>query len=531
MRWVRKMAEEAKPLLFVRRASGLRRAITPWQSIFFGVSTSCTLPWHFYLMAVLPNWYPGISLPLLFAIANAIVILEDFSMSLIYVAMPRSGSMYIPVSRAVSPMLGIMEATRSYVTNPVFRGANAYVGTLSLGALLQVAGSIAHIPAMVSAGTAIAKPGTALAITILQQIIGTLIDGLGPGIVGKWIAFWGILAMFGWLTVLIPLATTSPAMLKTKWDQTFGVGAYDEVIAISNAHGFTAPKFSWSAIGGALLLPVANTWPYCLMPVTGEVQEPSKSIPFSMVGAAVVVWIVNVSLSSAYVHTYGEFALRYNFIVEGGYADEFKINMVVPVSVSTYAAILVSQNAPLSALVAWAPQWGNFADMVLNVLFTSRPMFAMAMDRMGPEIFARVHPRWHSPYVGSIWWFVISVIVALLCTHFGALISVVLGIGWVYSFARLFQHWSETELPFSKPHIWERGFRLTIAGFPLITITGAITSAIMLYILCTSAVLVGSGLLIAGTYFLGMIHFGYFAWKNLKRGIPPSKIYGELPPE
>jgi len=44
MRWVRKMAEEAKPLLFVRRASGLRRAITPWQSIFFGVSTSCTLP-------------------------------------------------------------------------------------------------------------------------------------------------------------------------------------------------------------------------------------------------------------------------------------------------------------------------------------------------------------------------------------------------------------------------------------------------------------------------------------------------------
>ncbi|MEM4733555.1 MAG: hypothetical protein QXD70_03400, partial [Candidatus Bathyarchaeia archaeon] len=133
--------EKEKPLLFVRKASGLRRAITPWQSIFFGVATSCTLPWHFYLMAVLPNWYPGISLPLLYFVANLIVILEDFSMSLIYVAMPRSGSIYIPVSRAVSPMLGVMEATRSYFTNPIFRGANAYVGTLSMGALFQVLGS------------------------------------------------------------------------------------------------------------------------------------------------------------------------------------------------------------------------------------------------------------------------------------------------------------------------------------------------------------------------------------------------------
>jgi len=525
------MTEEAKPLLFVRRASGLRRAITPWQSIFFGISTSCTLPWHFYLMAVLPNWYPGINLPLLFAIGNAIVILEDFSMALIYVAMPRSGSIYIPISRAVSPMLGIMEATRSYITNPVFRGANAYVGTLSIGALFQVAGSISNVPALINFGASIAQPWTALALTILIQIVGTLIDGLGPGIVGKWIAIWGILAVFGWLTVNIAYLTTSPAMLKTKWDQTFGAGAYDEVIAISDAHGFTPPTFSWGTMGAALLLPVANTWPYCLMPVTGEVQEPSKSIPLSMVGAAVIVWIFNVTLSWNYTRVYGEFALRYNFIIAGGFADEFKINMVVPVSVSTYAAILVSKNAFFSALVAWAPQWANFADLVLNVLFTSRPMFAMAMDRMGPEIFARVHPKWHSPYIGSIWWFVISVIVAILCAFHGALMAVIFGIGWVYLFARLFQHWSEVELPFSKPHIWERGFRLTIAGFPVMALTGAITSAIMLYILCTSAVLVGSGLLIAGVYFIGALHFSYYAWKNLKRGIPPSKIYGELPPE
>jgi amino acid transporter len=525
--------EKEKPLLFVRKASGLRRAITPWQSIFFGVATSCTLPWHFYLMAVLPNWYPGISLPLLYFVANLIVILEDFSMSLIYVAMPRSGSIYIPVSRAVSPMLGVMEATRSYFTNPIFRGANAYVGTLSMGALFQVLGSITGIEAFTAAGTTLVEPMYALAFTILQQVIGALIDGLGPGIIGKWIAFWGILAMFGWITVLIPLFTTGSASLQAKWDQAFEAGAYQEVLNVSTARGFNPAsyEFSWGAIGGALLIPVSNTWPYCLVPVTGEVQEPSKSIPLSLIGAALIVLIVNVSTSMAYTSTYGEFALRYNFIVESGYSGDFTKNKSIPVSVSTYSAILASDNPTFAAIVGLAPQWANLADMVLNALFTSRPMFAMAMDRMAPELFAKVHPRWSSPYMGSIWWLVISVIVAILCVYYGALISVVLGIGWVYTFARLFQHWSEIELPFSKPHIWEKGFRWTVGGIPLMAITGSISAAFMLYILTTSAAVVGSGMMIALTYLIGTLHFAYYANKNLKKGIPPASIYGELPPE
>jgi hypothetical protein len=53
----------------------------------------------------------------------------------------------------------------------------------------------------------------------------------------------------------------------------------------------------------------------------------------------------------------------------------------------------------------------------------------------------------------------------------------------------------------------------------------------MLYILCTSAVTVGSGFLIAITYFIGMVHFGYYAHKNLQKKIAPASIYGELPPE
>jgi amino acid transporter len=525
------MMEKEKPLLFVRKASGLRRAITPWQALFFGIATSCTLPWHFYLMAVLPNWYPGINLPLLYGVANLIVALACFSESLIYSAMPRSGSSYIPISRTVSPMLGIMEATRSYITNPINRGANAYLGTVSMGSLFQVVGSITKSDPLLNAGATLMQPMIALGITVLMQVIGALIDGLGPSIIGKWVAFWGILAMFGWVTVLVPLVLTSPATLQSKWDQTFGVGAYNEVISISDAHRYQTPVFTWEAIGSALLIPVANTWPYVLEPVVGEVQEPTKSVPLGMVGAAFIVLVVNVSLSAAYTNAYGDFALRYNFIVENGYANEFTLNQTFSPSVSTYAAVLVADNPSFATIIAWAPQWGNFADMVISSIYTSRPMFAMAMDRMGPEIFAKVHPRWSSPYVGTIWWFAVSTITAVLCVFFDALIPVIMGISWVYAFASMWQHWSEAEFPFSKPHIWEKGFKWRLAGIPLVAITGAISSMLYLYILCTSAITVSSGLLIAVTYFIGALHFAYYARRNQKRGIPPTSIYGELPPE
>lgn len=523
--------EKEKPLLFVRKASGLRRAITPWQALFFGIATSCTLPWHFYLMAVLPNWYPGISLPLLYAVANLIVILACFSESLIYTAMPRSGSSYIPISRTVSPMLGIMEATRSYITNPIMRGANAYLGTVSMGSLFQVMGSITKIASLIDAGTALTQPMIALGITVLMQVIGALVDGLGPGIIGKWVAIWGALAMFGWITVLVPLAITSPTMLQAKWDQTFGAGAYEEVITISDAHGYQIPSFSWEAMGSGLLLPVANTWPYVLEPVVGEVQEPTKSVPLSMVGAAAIVLVVNVSLSMAYQNTFGDFATRYNFIVENGYASEFRLNQNIAPSVSTYSAILVADTPTLATLAAWAPQWGNFADVVINAAYTSRPMFAMAMDRMGPEVFAKVHPKWSSPYMGTLWWFAISTVTAVLCVYFDALVPVILGVSWVYALASMWQHWSEIEFPFSKPRIWEKGLRWTLAGLPLVSITGAISAALYLYVLCTSATVVGSGLLIAVVYFIGALHFAYYAHKNQKKGIPPTSIYGELPPE
>jgi amino acid transporter len=196
-----------------------------------------------------------------------------------------------------------------------------------------------------------------------------------------------------------------------------------------------------------------------------------------------------------------------------------------------FSSILASDNPVLCFLAGWAPQWSNFLIPVVNVTFVSRPMFALAMDRMAPSIFAKVHPKWKSPYVGSIYWLAASIFVAMLCCFYKVVVPILLGIGWCYVFARMVQHIAEAELPFSKPHIWERGYRKVIFGIPLMAVTGVISTTLFLYVLTTSATAVGSGLLLAVIYFVGMLQFIYYAQKNMKQGIRVTEIYGELPPE
>ena len=170
---------------------------------------------------------------------------------------------------------------------------------------------------------------------------------------------------------------------------------------------------------------------------------------------------------------------------------------------------------------------------MVNENFTSRPLFAMAMDRMGPEIFARVHPRFHSPWVGSTYWFLVTLSTSILSGAYVETVSaIVFGITFVYGLARLFQHLAEIELPYTRPEIYRSGITIEIAGIPLMTILGAFSAGLFLYLLATlPANPVYSAAMIGVIYTLGAIIYFYYARKNMKRGISPRDIYAEIPPE
>jgi len=61
---------------------------------------------------------------------------------------------------------------------------------------------------------------------------------------------------------------------------------------------------------------------------------------------------------------------------------------------------------------------------------------------------------------------------------------------------------------------------------------GAFMSGLYIYLLATSgANPVLSALLLGGVYGFGAYMYVYYAHKNAAKGITPSQIYGQLPPE
>ncbi len=527
------MADE-KPLLFVRQASGLTRAISTWPALFWGLGVSF-LPWHYYLFTAIPTWFPGVNLPFIYFVGGAIVLLEVTAMALCYVAMPRSGSIYIPVSRAVSPMLGIMEATRSFITNPVQRGVTAFIAAGAIASMLSTVGRLAGDQGLINMGQALsANPWNLVALAIFFNFVGWVVNVLGPRIMARWVLFWGAGSFLTILLINGLLASASPDVVRARWDATFGAGAYDEVLRVAQAGGFTPPTISWEPTLAALLLPVSNTWPYTLMPVVGEVEKPRRNIPLSMMGGAAILMVVNTLTAFNYMRLFGTFGNAYAFVTSNPeLAGQLTLTPVLPIDLSLFATVIAAGSLPLALLVAFGPQWGNFADVVVNENFTSRPLFAMAMDRMGPEIFARVHPRFHSPWVGSTYWFLVTLSTSILSGAYVETVSaIVFGITFVYGLARLFQHLAEIELPYTRPEIYRSGITIEIAGIPLMTILGAFSAGLFLYLLATlPANPVYSAAMIGVIYTLGAIIYFYYARKNMKRGISPRDIYAEIPPE
>jgi len=528
------MSEE-RPLLFVRRASGLTRAISRWPALFWSLGGQF-LPWHYFLYTAIPQWFPGVNLPLLYFMGGVILFVEISGMALCYAAVPRSGSIYVPLSRSVSPMLGVMEATRSYLTNPFQRGVTAFFAAGAMASLFIITGQLSKDPSLQQMGAAFqANPWNLVGLAILFNFIGWVVNILGPRVMSKWVLFWGAGSLLSIIVVNGTMGAVPVGGLKARWDNVFGAGAYDEIVRLAQQGGYATAPVSLEATLPALLIPVSNNWPYTVMPVCGEVENPRRNIPFSMLGAALIVLVVNTLTAYNYTSRYGDFGNMYAFVVsKPDLVKQFRFNQVMPViDLSAYSAVLAAPATALVAFIGFAPQWGNFADVILNDNYTSRPLYAMSMDRMFPEVFSRVHPRFHSPWVGNTFWFIATIPTSLLAgAYVGTVAAVVFGITFTYAFARMFQHWSEIELPYKMPEAYRSGIALYVRGIPLISILGAISTAIFLYLLATgSPNPVSSAVFIGIIYGFGALTYFYFAARNAKKGLPPSKIYAELPPE
>jgi hypothetical protein len=87
-------------------------------------------------------------------------------------------------------------------------------------------------------------------------------------------------------------------------------------------------------------------------------------------------------------------------------------------------------------------------------------------------------------------------------------------------------------LPYKRPDIWKKAITKTVAGILLVTLLGALSAMGMLWLLSLSTIGISLQAWNVSEIWMiiGIFVFIFYAYKNSKRGISVTGIFGETPP-
>ena len=514
------MGEEDK-LLFVRESSGLVKEVGTGFALLLPIALTLG-PWFHFAGPQISTWNPGAQLVPMFALGSFAVFFEAIALMCLMLAMPRSGASYHFTGRGLSPIFGVMEGWRSVITNPVFRGTGSFFAVQIFAGGLFVIGSANNDAGLLAAATALEDPIILFIAAFAMILVGFVFSYLSVKWLGWFVIILGIISIAS--LVIGDLVLLMTPMTDTIWDGVFGAGSYAAVNStISPADLAAYTTFNAGAVGPALIVTVGMMWPYLIMPVAGEVSQPSKNIPLSNVGGWAGIAAFFLLSGFALEASMGSFLYQANtaFTFFPGFGN--------------YAAVIMG-TSPLAWFVILGPIFASILDSPSNALWVTRPMHSMAMDRFCPEAFARVHPKYHVPHITLYFWLILATATLAYATFLQAIYATALGalvgVAFTYVFIRWQMALAAVSLPYYRPTLWERSGGWKLLGIPLVAIGGIVSGAIFFYAMLAFVPTAQYEILFTvAVYVIGQIAYMYYGAKNKAKGIEMSAIFGQLPPE
>jgi len=538
------MAKQKVPTLFVRDATGLVREFGSF-SAFTWTFTDVVSSGINYFAVKIPYSFPGADPVVSFALAGIPAFIAAVTATMLIAAVPRVGGQYVMFSRAIDPSLGhIMGGFVSWVLNIYCVAWFVYIPTYFWGHLLWLVGKVNNIDLLMTWGMTIQEElGVRLAIGLVFLVVFVLIDMAGSRAM-KWainILFFAYL--IGGVAAIATFVTHPPATAKESWDTNFGAGAYDEIVNTAEANGWTAAEYAPAAINwDATLRSMSFTfWAYVgfefLAPIGGELREPKKSAFWGSLGAVIIIiiWYM-VTVWSVY-YSYGTaFVSQYDFVVNEKVngepiVNQLTINPGLESTLPLFAASATTDRNMQLIIALFVPM--GIVNAIPGVqAMASRTLFAQSFDRQLPEVLSKVGRRFRGPIVAAV----VSGIAAafwLYCYIANVLVAV-LYLDFMESLLYMFFGLSAMGIALRRRDLWERGYKLSIGGVPLMLIFGILTLGLAGWWMTLTAALALAPTTIIGFSIIIMIGaalYGYYYLLNLKKGINMAELYSELPPE
>jgi amino acid transporter len=543
------MAEE---IVFARKATGLVRTVGFWS---VAAVTWLFVTGGFFLYPFLTLYQlPGANIPLAYSIGLAGMIWPMFAIMFLTVAMPRSASDYVAISRAVHPLLGYMTNWFNWQSNVIWIGGSMLYTVIYYGNALAVYGAATRNSGLVEAASvvAITTPTTYVIAAVAVAVAGLL-----------------CIAALKWYTKIMVVLFVIPAVtiflgvgvlayynllgigaLSAAWDKVFGAGAWQEIIDAATAGGWaahiadaTGSVNSWGWPGGwlwtataAAMVPAATAiWGLEISNmVAGEIKNPTKVYPLGVIASTILVAVFYVSGTFFMFSAYGVFSSQYNFVMQGGLTDGLKLNPPMFPQIAVLAQIPASAISPeLGLIIGLAPALIWMAYPLTLTLLTSRMIFAMSFDRFWPTKFAEVNQRFHTPHWSVVFSCAVA-IVYLLFFYYSPWFAAMSIFGLVvlrYAIAS----WAATLMPFTRKDIFETmPYAWKIGKVPVMSIVGLIGTAFTTWLFVVNVGLLASDPLSqiyeAAYLTLALGLFALFYGYNQARGIDVAALWREIPP-
>jgi amino acid transporter len=533
--------------VFVRRASGLVRELEWYDVMIWSIACPAAAGMTYYAVKMLgdASAYGGNEI-LAFFFAGLMTLPLVVSCAIISSSFPRSGSLYVFVSRVLHPVIGYLPFWYWIIGGGALMvcGFECFIGVKALAGAWTVAGLLSNNPSLISIAYAVTNPMNQFVIAIILALVLWALNYFGTKVIKWTLRLITIIPLTITVIVLVGLALAGPNAGLANWDKVFGAGTSSTIMKIAFEGGEYAgttveplqPVDFWTGTYGMLLW---TMWAWSgfesVTFVGSEVKNPTKSYIKGYIGAFIAIMILYVA--NAYLLPY---VCNYDFMAAYSY-----LQMDYPDVLSGILKGLPAPDpsVPLMASVTLLNPWlAIFIGIAYFLWYYNTAMvcwvagvrgfFSLAFDRNMPEKLTEVSPKWLSP----TWANHVGLIVALLGVVFtlgdslGS--SLAHGVVAFMDFSTYFFVWpvglALMLVPWWKPELFKR---MTYQMKTVLVIAGALTFAVgwylMIFTAYTDIPVLMTNILVG---LIGVLILTAMAARNRSKGIEIEKIYAEIPP-
>ena len=517
-------------MIFTRKASGLVKGLS-WLDVFMIVISAPAGSGILYYSVSTASTYPGGNVWLSFLLGMLIILPVIFVAAISSTMIPRSGSLYVFISRVINPGVGFITAVLFFLGYTLSIGVVAFVITQVIGGILVNSGMAGKMELVKNIGQALQNPyWAAVGGTILVLLTWLLVlQGIK--------AFRNVMRILFVITILASLITviyffvagqaTSSELFNRVWVEN----AYQKIMQLASDKGWAPPAFSWSSTFSLLLVVLFSYGGLELISyASGEVSQEKRKIMKGYIWAWLILAFIYIIIAFSVTFAFGKFIGAYDFVFRNHQEALKTIMPAISPSIPFYISSIIP-NTWIGIIISLSLSFWLVNTMVPYFFAPSRLIFALAMDRAIPESMADVNSK-GAPTKASH----ITLLFALLGVVFNLLnVGTVLG---TILFCALFVYWlyglSAILLPYKKPDLYDKcPIQKTIFNIPVVSIVGALTFGIGWFVIFLSAKQMSMDIMITLSVLIAIVMVLYILklQKNKNENINIDQIYNQLPPE